>query len=75
MLIAKGAPEEILKMSDHYDGHISASGKAIKPKKITPALRAKINKEYEAFSADGFRVLALGIKKVAHQNDTVQQKR
>jgi Mg2+-importing ATPase len=67
VLIAKGAPEEILKIADHYDGHLSVSGKAIKPKKLTPALRAKINKEYEALSADGFRVLALGIKEVAHK--------
>ncbi|HEY5220784.1 MAG TPA: magnesium-translocating P-type ATPase [Candidatus Paceibacterota bacterium] len=47
VLIAKGAPEEILKISKH-----------------TAALRAKITKEYEALSADGFRVLALGIKNV-----------
>jgi Mg2+-importing ATPase len=67
VLIAKGAPEELLKLADHYDGHISASGKAIKPKKITPALRAKINKEYEALSADGFRVLALGVKEVSYK--------
>jgi Mg2+-importing ATPase len=74
VLIAKGAPEEILKMSDHYDGHISVSGKAIKPKKITPAMRAKINKEYEALSADGFRVLALGIKEVAHKTTPYSKK-
>jgi len=74
VLIAKGAPEEILKISDHYDGHISASGKAIKPKKITPALRAKINKEYQALSADGFRVLALGIKEVAHKTTPYNKK-
>ena len=67
MLIAKGAPEEILKHADHY-GSISAGGKrAVRPKKITAALRAKINKEYEALSADGFRVLALGIKEVPYQ--------
>jgi Mg2+-importing ATPase len=74
VLIAKGAPEEILKISDHYDGHLSASGKAIKPKKITPALRAKINKEYEALSADGFRVLALGIKEVPLKKTSYEKK-
>lgn len=47
VLIAKGAPEEILKISKH-----------------TTALRAKITKEYEALSVDGFRVLALGVKDV-----------
>ncbi len=74
VLIAKGAPEEILKISDHYDGHISVTGKAIKPKKITSALRAKITKEYEALSADGFRVLALGIKEVAHKTTPYDKK-
>jgi Mg2+-importing ATPase len=58
VLIAKGAPEEILKIADYHGS---------KPKKLTPALRAKINKEYEVLSADGFRVLALGIKEVAHK--------
>lgn len=47
VLITKGAPEEILKLSKH-----------------TAALRAKINKEYESLSTDGFRVLALGVKDV-----------
>jgi Mg2+-importing ATPase len=74
VLIAKGAPEEILKIADHYDGHLSVSGKAITPKKITPAMRAKINKEYEALSADGFRVLALGIKEVAHKTTPYDKK-
>jgi Mg2+-importing ATPase len=59
VLIAKGAPEEILKIAEHYGSS--------KPKKLTPALRAKINKEYEALSADGFRVLGLGIKEVVRK--------
>ena len=50
VLIAKGAPEEILKISKH-----------------TAALRAKIIKEYEALSADGFRVLGLGVKDVPYR--------
>ena len=67
VLIAKGAPEEILKIADHY-GSIGVIGAHnATQKKLTPALRAKINKEYEALSADGFRVLGLGIKEVAHK--------
>lgn len=55
VLISKGAPEEILKLS-HEQG--------LKGKKLTPAVRAAINKEYESLSADGFRVLAVGVKDV-----------
>ena len=47
-LIAKGAPEEILKISE-----------------ASAADHAKILKEYESLSGDGFRVLAVGINKVA----------
>ena len=53
VLIAKGAPEEILKNTDTYGGADA---------------KKKIIKEYEALSADGFRVLAIGIKKVPHKN-------
>ncbi len=59
MLITKGAPEEILRGAEHYGALKDA-------KKLTPAMRAKINKEYESLSADGFRVLALGMKAVSH---------
>lgn len=58
VLIAKGAPEEILKISKH-----------------TAALRAKITKEYEALSTDGFRVLALGIKDVPLRKTASYDKR
>jgi Mg2+-importing ATPase len=69
VLIAKGAPEEILKIADYYGsvGISGARGGVSKPKKLTAAFRAKINKEYEALSADGFRVLGLGIKEVTHK--------
>jgi Mg2+-importing ATPase len=74
VLIAKGAPEEILKLATHYGSpsvqagsHGVAAPKHSAPKKLTAALRAKINKEYEALSADGFRVLGLGIKEVSHK--------
>ena len=48
VLVTKGAPEGILQRSQG----------------LTEADREKITKEYEALSADGFRVLALGTKKV-----------
>ncbi len=57
ILISKGAPEEILKDAAHY-------GAPDKAKKLTAAMRTKINKEYESLSADGFRVLAVGAKEV-----------
>jgi Mg2+-importing ATPase len=60
VLIAKGAPEEVLKDATHYGGVLKGA------KALTTATRTKINKEYEALSADGFRVLALGIKEVPH---------
>jgi Mg2+-importing ATPase len=60
ILISKGAPEEILKDAAHY----GAPGKA---KKLTAAMRTKINKEYESLSADGFRVLAVGAKEVSRK--------
>ncbi len=61
VLIAKGAPEEILKIADHYG--VEA------PKKLTASVRAAINKEYEHLSTNGFRVLAVGIKKVTAKKE------
>ncbi len=57
MLIAKGAPEAVLKDATYYGG-------AAKPKKLTPAARKKIGAVYDALSAEGFRVLAIGVKEV-----------
>ncbi|MDR3581964.1 MAG: magnesium-translocating P-type ATPase [Candidatus Pacebacteria bacterium] len=57
VLISKGAPEEILKNAAHY-------GAPGKEKKLTAAMRAKIDKEYDSLSADGFRVLAVGVREV-----------
>ncbi|MGC9968826.1 MAG: magnesium-translocating P-type ATPase [Minisyncoccia bacterium] len=48
VLIAKGAPENIIKNSEG----------------LTGAAKEKIMKEYETLSSDGFRVLGLGTKKV-----------
>jgi Mg2+-importing ATPase len=60
ILISKGAPEEILRLADFC-------GDA-KREKITPAIRQKIDAEYEALSRDGFRVLAVGIRDVPFQH-------
>jgi Mg2+-importing ATPase len=55
VLIAKGAPEEVLKLADSYGP---------KREKMTEAARKKTLAEYEALSKDGFRVLAVGIRDV-----------
>ena len=55
VLVAKGAPEEILRLADSYGP---------KQEKMTPAARQKIDAEYEALSNDGFRTLAVGIRDV-----------
>lgn len=57
MLIAKGAPEAILRTAAHY-------GVPEKAKKLTAASRTKIAAEYDALSAEGFRVLAVGVKRM-----------
>jgi Mg2+-importing ATPase len=62
MLIAKGAPEEILKAATACGGPDAGA------QKLTDALRTAINKEYESLSNDGFRVLGVGVKKVAFRN-------
>lgn len=56
VLIAKGAPEEIFKLTDFYGP---------KNEKMTPSARQKALAEYEKLSQDGFRVLAVGIREVA----------
>jgi Mg2+-importing ATPase len=56
VLIAKGAPEEILKNADFYGDQ--------KRQPITPDVRQKIDAEYESLSKDGFRVLAVGVRDV-----------
>ena len=57
VLIAKGAPEGIIAHATHYGG-------PDRPKKLSAVSRAKIAKQYDALSADGFRVLAIGVKRV-----------
>lgn len=53
LLITKGAPEEIFKRCTRFE----INGKV---ETLTKSRTEKLKKEYEALSADGFRVLALG---------------
>lgn len=55
LLIAKGAPEEILKICPRY-------GEKNEP--LDAALEKTIRAEYETLSADGFRVLGVAIKEI-----------
>ncbi|HUZ93241.1 MAG TPA: magnesium-translocating P-type ATPase [Candidatus Paceibacterota bacterium] len=55
VLVTKGAPEELFKISDAY-------GQSAE--RLTTALRKTIADEYEKLSADGFRVLAVATKPV-----------
>jgi len=55
VLIAKGAPEEVIRAATSYGP---------KSQKITESARKNILAEYDRLSADGFRVLAVGTKEV-----------
>ena len=58
LLISKGAPEEIFSASHFY---YDAKGKILP---FNKTVRAKALKFYEDLSADGYRVLALAVKKI-----------
>ncbi|MFA6429395.1 MAG: magnesium-translocating P-type ATPase [Patescibacteria group bacterium] len=55
LLITKGAPEEVFKISEHYtqDGHTQS---------LDDKARSKILQQFHDLSEDGFRVLAVAIK-------------
>ncbi len=63
LLITKGAPEEIFKRSSKYfsDGKIH---------KIDDEMRKRLHKEYDDFSKDGFRVLALAYREYPLETKT-----
>jgi len=61
-LITKGAPESFLPLSTHYE----AKGKRFK---LTPQVLKKINLRFANLSKQGFRVLAIGYKKVSSKTD------
>jgi Mg2+-importing ATPase len=56
MLISKGAPEEIMRISTHYSGGHSFQ-----------SVKAKVQAQYEGLSAEGFRVLAIASREVKSQ--------
>ncbi len=58
MLVVKGAPEEILKVSRFYGEEHHA---------LDRKLLEKINVVYENLSSDGFRVLGVGFKKLSEK--------
>lgn len=57
VLVVKGAPEEVLKVSEFMG----------EGERIAPGAREKIEKEYASLSADGFRVLGVGVKKMPRE--------
>ena len=61
-LISKGAPEEIFKRSKNYllDGKILS---------LDEEMKKRLEKIYEQFSQEGFRVLAIASRKIGSQED------
>jgi len=61
-LISKGAPEEIFKRSKNYliDEKIFA---------LDEKMKKRLEKRYEQFSQDGFRVLAIASREIGNQED------
>ena len=57
VLITKGAPEEMIKVSSYYE-----DGEGFRT--CTNAIKDKIMEQFRFFSADGFRVLGVAIKNV-----------
>ena len=62
LLITKGAPEEVFKSATYY----LENGKRVE---LDTKIKEKITKQYHAFSNDGYRVLAVGIKPVVNHHD------
>jgi len=54
LLVVKGAPEDIMRLSVSYELDQDAS---LRP--LDDAARASINAQFEALSKDGFRVLGI----------------
>jgi Mg2+-importing ATPase len=59
MLVVKGAPEDILRLSVSY----AADGQT-DPHPLDDAARAEINAQFEALSKEGFRVLGIASRQV-----------
>lgn len=64
VLIVKGAPEDILRLSTHLE---AADGT---PQPMTPALRAELNDRFEQLGAEGMRALGIAIRQVGLDHGT-----
>lgn len=62
LLITKGQPEEIFKISKYY----SSRGRA---RKLSDAVLLASKKIYEAYSQQGFKTLAVAVKKLEEKKD------
>jgi P-type Mg2+ transporter len=60
LLVIKGAPEDILRLSVSYELDQAAG-----PRPLDDATRASINAQFEALSKEGFRVLGIATRQVA----------
>ena len=56
LLVVKGAPEDVLRQSTHYEAEVGA----VKP--LDPAARAELDALFQRLGEDGFRVLAIASK-------------
>ncbi len=68
LMITKGAPESIASVSTRFQ---EASGNIVA---MSDVLKAKVREEYDRLSADGFRVLAVAMKEVEHDERMVYRK-
>ena len=59
LLVIKGAPEDILRLSVSYEVDQAAG-----PRPLDDAARASINAQFEALSKEGFRVLGIASRQV-----------
>lgn len=67
LLITKGQPEEVFKISSHYlDGQ--------ETKKITKAFTAKLNALYQSLSSDGYKTLAVAVKHLSDRREHYDKK-
>jgi Mg2+-importing ATPase len=64
LLIVKGAPEDILRLSTHLE---AAGGTA---QTMTPALRAELRDRFEQLGAKGMRALGIATRKVGPEHGT-----
>jgi Mg2+-importing ATPase len=60
LLVIKGAPEDILRLSVSYE-----LDQSVGPRPLDDSARASINSQFEALSKQGFRVLGIASRQVA----------